>query len=375
MKIGILTLPLHTNYGGILQAYALMKVLSDMGHDVTLLDKERKNVGVSWKLPLLIIYRLIKKYVLKKHNVFILSEAKSKKEYPIISQYTQVFIERNISSRLLLPSLLSIKEEDFDAIVVGSDQIWRPKYYPEIENAFLAFTKGWNIKRIAYAPSFGTNNWEYTTTQTVKCGNLLKDFHAVSVREKSAISLCTSNFTVTPVHVLDPTMLLNKEDYLKVSNYEGRRNRGVLTYILDETVDTTRLVKEVSNVYDWPIFRTNSRTEDKSAPLNERIAPPVEEWINGFADADFVITDSFHACVFSILFNKPFLVFGNKSRGLARFSSLLSIFDLENRLVLSYDKTVLEKTKGEINWKKVNDILDFQRKKSLNFLTSALNLN
>ena len=82
-------------------------------------------------------------------------------------------------------------------------------------------------------------------------------------------------------------------------------------------------------------FCVNSRIEEWDAPIQECIQPPVEEWLRGFYDAEFVVTDSFHACVFSILFNKPFIVIGNEGRGIARFESLLKTFGLEERLVIT----------------------------------------
>ena len=99
--------------------------------------------------------------------------------------------------------------------------------------------------------------------------------------------------------------------------------------------------------------------------------PPVEKWLRGFYDAQYVITDSFHACVFSILYQKPFVVYGNKHRGMARFHSLLAIFGLEDRLVTTPEEA-LDVIARPIDWNYVNTQLTKWRKKSLNFLTSSL---
>ena len=118
-------------------------------------------------------------------------------------------------------------------------------------------------------------------------------------------------------------------------------------------------------------FYVNSKYNNAEAPLEERIQQPVEKWLRAFYDAEFVITDSFHACVFSLIFNKPFIVYGNKERGFARFESLLNLFGLEERLVCSPNdvKKTLEKN---IDWNRVNSIHKQMKEKSLSFLVKNL---
>lgn len=333
MKIGILTLPLHTNYGGILQAYALQTVLELMGHEVVVIDTPNLQPKPSL---FTLSKRVVKRLLGKRVGVF--SERYHNSTYPVISQYTQPFVDKYIH-RKIVNSPNELQEKDFDAIVVGSDQIWRPKYYGKIENAYLSFAKNWNIKRIAYAASFGTDDWEYTPRQTKVCAKLLKMFDAVSVRESSAVNLCKERFGVDAQHVLDPTMLLDKEDYIRLIEAANTpKSKGtLLNYILDETPEKRTLIEQIAKDKGLVPFRVNSRVENHNAPLEERIQPPVEQWLRGFYDAEFVVTDSFHACVFSILFGKPFVVVGNKERGMARFESLLEMFGLENRLICSVE--------------------------------------
>lgn len=230
--------------------------------------------------------------------------------------------------------------------------MWRPKYFGlnQIENAYLKFAEGWNIKRISYAASFGTNEWEYTTKQTTECGRLLRVFDAVSVREDSGVALCERYFHVKAQHVLDPTMLLRKEDYIKLFETANTpKSKGnLLCYILDETEEKRTLIKRVANDKRLIPFRVNSEVENQQASLSEQIQPPLELWLRGFYDAEFVITDSFHACVFSILFQKPFLVCGNKKRGLSRFVSLLTMLELKENIVNDINEYVYH----DIDWKK-----------------------
>lgn len=356
MRIGILTLPLHTNYGGILQAYALQTVLERMGHEVCLIEKRRKPLRLPlWKAPLVYGKRIAKNIV--GHPFPIFYEQKINKERHIVQQYTDKFINRYIKRRIV-EDYSDINETDFDAIVVGSDQVWRPKYFHEIEHAFLDFTEGWNIKRIAYAASFGTDEWEYSKWQTKKCKKLIKLFDIVSIREIFGIKLCREHFGVEAKQALDPTMLLTQEDYIRLlkntNTFESKGN--LLIYILDETSQKTDLINKIVKEEGLVPFNVNSKVGNPNVSLEERIQLPVEQWLRGFYDAKFVITDSFHACVFSILFNKPFLAICNVDRGLSRFLSLLSMFGLEKRMITkcSCDTKSLE----SIDWNKINIILN-----------------
>lgn len=376
MRIGILTLPLHTNYGGILQAYALQTVLERMGHEVVVFDTPNKAyLPPLWKLPLSMTKRVLLKGLGKVDRILI--EHHSNKTRPVIAQYIQPFIDKHIH-RKVIRKFTDLKSQDFNAIVVGSDQVWRAIYFPmwgekqNIENAYLSFTEGWNIKRISYAASFGTDDWEYTNEQTLRCKALLQMFDAISVRETNGINLCKKYFDVDSVHVLDPTLLLNEFDYsIFFQNANTPKSDGtLLNYILDETEESKMIISDVAKQKRLETFSVNNPYEhDESKPLSERIKPSVEKWLRGFYDAEFVVTDSFHACVFSILFKKQFVVIGNKTRGMSRIESLLKMFEIEDRLVTSNFNV---KTLTNIDYDNVYSLLTNMRKNSINFLQEAL---
>lgn len=375
MRIGILTLPLHTNYGGILQAYALQTVLEHMGHEVVVFGTPKEMHLPLWKAPLAYGKRLACKYIIGNKGVSIFYEKKHNREISIVRQYTDSFIAKYIHVKTI-KNFSELSGKDFDGIVVGSDQVWRPKYFTfffsaDMEEAYLKFASTCNIKRIAYAASFGTDEWEYSPKQTERCGELLRRFDGVSVREDSAVDLCKEHFGVQAEHVLDPTMLLAKEDYMKFfTDAKTPKSEGtLLCYILDETPEKLALVKRIADERNLVPFRVNSKVEDYSAPLSERIQPPVEEWLRGFYDAEFVVTDSFHACVFSILFEKQFVVVGNEKRGLSRFRSLLGMFGLEDRLLT--DGCPIDYLQ-EINFMEVYKLLTSNRENSIRFLQKHL---
>lgn len=373
MKIGVLTLPLHNNFGGILQAYALQKVLKDFGHNVVLIDKSRYvSLGPWYKKYPIYIKRSINKFIFGK-DIIVKADVEQNRVPKTIAKYTEPFVEKYIK-RGYTKDFSNIREQNFDVLIVGSDQVWRPKYFfSRIENAYLEFAKDWDVRRIAYAASFGTEEWEYTEEQTNNCAALLKKFNAVSVRESSAVQLCNDNFGIKAEHVLDPTMLLSKEDYIKLfKDYNTAQSDGNLfCYILDEGEEKKSIIDCAEKEKGLKPFYVNSRYEDLEAPLEERIQQPVEKWLRAFYDAKFVITDSFHACVFSIIFNKPFIVYGNKERGLARFKSLLSIFGLEERIVSTKEESI-KAISEPIDWERVNEVHRQWKEKSMSFLNNNL---
>ena len=369
MRIGILTLPLHTNYGGILQAYALQTVLERMGHEVVVFDTPRKRWNIPlWKKPLVYGKRFIKRYLLGDKSCVIFKEKKIEREYPIICQNTQTFIDKYIHLKKV-NSLYDLNPKDFDCIVVGSDQIWRPLYYSGIENAFLKFAEGWNIRRIAYAASFGTDKWEYTPKKTEECRRLMKLFNGVSVREESGVELCKQHFNVTAQHVLDPTMLLDAEDYISLFKKSNTpKSKGsLLCYILDETEEKQQIINHIAKEKGLIPFKINNG-KNNQASIKERIKPSVEQWLRGFYDAEFIVTDSFHACVFSILFKKQFIVIGNKERGMARFISLLGMLGLESRLVDFKSYSSIE----SINYSWIVERISTYKKESIAFISNTI---
>ena len=133
------------------------------------------------------------------------------------------------------------------------------------------------------------------------------------------------------------------------------------------------MLDKVKQILGGEVYRLNKQTEDcKIKPL-DRIALPVEAWFKAFDDAKFVITDSFHACVFSIIFHKPFIVLLNKHRGFSRIKSLLRIFKLENRIVFN-SSDILNIDYNGFDWDEIDKIMKKWQDKSLSFLSNALNL-
>lgn len=375
MKVGILTLPLHTNYGGILQAYALQTTLERMGHEVVVFQTYYNGSQMIpfYKYPIIIVKRLLYKCFVN-HKAIVFREKKMRREAPVLRANTELFIKRYIHT-CTINSLRDISPQNYDAIIVGSDQIWRPEYVrrmwkTDIRDAFLNFTSGWNIKRVVYAASFGVDEWLLTKEETEDCKYLAQYFDAVSVREVSGIRNCLSFLGINAKQMLDPTMLLTKDDYIKfISEPQNTQNSRVLfSYMLDETPEKKELVKRVAGYKKMRISQIIIN-HNINIPVEERIIPPVDEWLSCIYHASMVVTDSFHGCVFSMIFEKPFIVIGNQKRGNSRFLSLLKLFHLENCLI---DETCLNNINTTSINKNVLEKVVFQRRKSLQFLERAL---
>ena len=379
MRIAILTLPLNTNYGGIMQAYALQTMLEKMGHEVTVLHHVVPPLEVPlWWWPLRYAKRLVKK-ILIDHHVLVFRERRAKQELPVLTQHLRKFIDTQLRLRTL-ERLTDIKAGEYDAIVVGSDQVWRPRYFKHmwespIRGAFLDFARTWDIRRIAYAASFGVDNWEYDEVETADCARLSRLFDAVSVREQSGVRLCEDHLSVKATHVLDPTMLLTKEDYERLIPQEDEngssKEKYLFAYILDSTREKKALIARMAKERKLTVRRMQVKLACDSRPIERRISPSVGAWLRGFRDASMVVTDSFHACVFSILFHKPFIALGNEGRGMSRFLSLLSMLGLQDRLLLSPRNPL---PKLSIDYEEVDTRLKELREVAFKFLRNGLAL-
>lgn len=262
--------------------------------------------------------------------------------------------------------------------IVGSDQVWRGIYAREMRDLplfFLSFTSQKQRNRsFAYAASFGSDEWEGTPEETAECARLLKDFKAVSVREHSGIRICREVFGVDAVQMPDPALLLDQEDYTRLIHrwWTLRLPQPCMAvYLLDETEEKkqlTQAVAEHAGLYPQQL------TAHGDAPrAMDRIPLSVPQWLRCIRDAECVLTDSFHGCVFAIIFNKPFVCLGNEERGSARFDSLLGTFGLQDRLLNNPTaEQVTECMNIPIDWERVNSIRSSEKQRALQFLKKNL---
>ena len=316
MNIAIVTLPLTNNYGGLLQNFAMQQILRKLGHNTITIDIKAKSNTPLWLffcswIKTILLYFIPRKR--RKFAKFVLYYHRKKWSADFMSSFvktTQMF--KRLEKKIIL-------DYRIDGIVVGSDQVWRPKYNCRLEDMFLKFAERIPIKRVAYAASFGVDRWEYTFKQSCACSRLAKKFDAVSVREESGVKLCKEHLGVCASWVLDPTLILAKEDYLQIcKNVPICKEKYLAVYVLDEN-------EQVTASYEREAEKRGLTIKKFYADSESTLTLPM--WLSMFRDASFVVTDSFHGTVFSIIFGKEFKCIYNESRGAARFESLLKLYN------------------------------------------------
>lgn len=378
MKIGVLTHPFFGNYGGMLQAYAMVTVLRSMGHDAFNLVflpprppsflkhpirnlRMKLNIGTRLRC-LLLMLRPENGTAAPKGGAALRNGQRFQRQY-----MPCIWIGDNPAAQLA--------ESGIETVVVGSDQVWRGGYARSQKSLpffFLEFaTEAVRRRSIAYAASFGTDTWEGNEQETEVCRKLLQDFKAVSVRESSGVDVCRSFFDRAALHVADPTLLLQSSDYQALIDDEKGKSPDtpfISTYLLDSHSEASSAIARILNL---PI---QSLKDNPQAPhRRDRFPLRVGQWLRFIRDCECLITDSFHGCVFAIIFNKPFICLGNENRGSARFDSLLGTFDLKERLVTNPSTEQLQQLiRTPINWEKVNHIRNAEKERAIAFLKDNL---
>ena len=374
MKIGILTHPLDNNYGCLLQAYALQKTIKSMGHEVVTINRF-SNPKVAFLAQFKNWAKRIASYYIKGNNVRLCWNPNLTMDMKrVLFSQTQKFVDRNITNTgIVFPSDLERidKEYQFDAYVVGSDQVWLPNFSL---NCFLDFVHRDNVKRIFYAASTGSTSFADIPSIAMKCKNLSRKFSGISVREDSLLPVVKKALGRDAIQVLDPTLLLDAKDYLAACIEKEDDSPIIFTYILDKTYDKQVLVGKVQKELQLPIVAGSVEKDyerGKNMDINKCIYPSVDHWILNMARAKFVVTDSFHGTCMAITFRKPFVVVGNKARGLNRFLSLLSLFNLENRMIT--DSTQLSPSfYSQLDNKYISELLKKKRTEAIDFIKKYL---
>lgn len=362
-KVGIITLPLKGNYGGVLQAFALLTFLKNEGFDAYLVDRQwdaREKKTMIYYIQKFIFHNIIRRKVMN-------------------------FCEEWINPKTLKidtqEKMKTLNKQGFDAFVVGSDQVWRLEHIGGVKNNyFLDFIDNPKVKKLAYAASFGKDSVDGTSEKIAEVSKLLQQFNAISVRENSGLSICRDVFNIDNVeHVVDPVLLVDSSVFLPIINKNDKPlSQKVIVYVLDKKAENLEIISKVSSKLNLEVQSINYKKDpalllkNKALDIHNYIYPSVPNWLKGFRDAEFVVTDSFHGMMFSVAFKKQFIVIGNERRGLARFSSFLEKMGLLNRLITSTNKYNERMVDDKIDYNEVYKILEKEKSKSRKFLLDSL---
>lgn len=395
-RVGLLTLPLHTNYGGIVQAVAMYRLLShELGCEVVFLERvaavgskswlKRALIGGTLRLPFLFALRAQLRQAAQGQGWLarVLAPSSAQRAFRKLdriirtrrSREHQPFIARAIPRRSgaltsTAQMAAAITRFGLDTLVVGSDQVWRLGYHPPgaEQDFFFGFAPDPGIRKIAYAASFGLGEWTYPEhlRQTQAA---LGRFHAVGVREASGVQICSERLgRPDAVHVLDPTMVVDPACYAQLAAPPAPRTAPTLmSYVLDDDPQRQAIGDELLQALGRDFRHRALKLDIGWATLD------VPGWLRAFMDADFVLTDSFHGVVFSIIFRKNFIAIVNRDRGADRFTSLLGQLGLLERLVAPSERErVGALARQPIDYERVTARLEALRAHSLAFLRAAL---
>lgn len=355
-RVGLLTLPLSNNYGGIVQMIALTEVLRQEGCAPVLIDKRAR-------------FRTAREHVLSLLGKIPGQNLRGARGRALVAQKHRAYFDSVIAERTApVWTGRDIDRElarmGISTVVVGSDQVWRLGYQKDASelNYFLEFGPP-GLRRVSYAASFGHGQWP-ASDQTQAITDRLARFDAVSVREQSGQTICRDVFNRDDAElVLDPTLLLDPEHYLSLPSVKTKPS-GVLAYVLDRKDEARRLSDDIA------ARRGNIPVRVLSPSANDYVS--IADWLSEFASAEFVVTDSFHGTIFSILFRKPFLTLLNSRRGLDRFTTLFDAFGLAGRGLTDWQGEVPEALSEDPDFDAIAPELEARRAASRAFLKAAL---
>ena len=351
-KIGILTFHRSFSYGAHLQAFAMQKLLTKLRYDAEFIDL---------KIPSLY------KPNNKKH-----SQDLYKKFQSFVSQNLKVtpidYSKDNISDFYAV---------DYSAVIVGSDQVWNPEIVPDYMDEFLLRFVPDSVKKIAYAASFGLSNLSYSDTKKINFPSRINRFYAIGIREKSGQQICKKLLPgKETVHVLDPTLLIGKDEFKKIASTNYQSADSILTFFLEKSKMQTVLADEFKKVFgcDYKMIKNKVRMFDKKQNLILR--PTINSWLAEFKNAKFILTDSYHGVLFSMIFKKQFAVtcFG-KYNQFTRISDLLEMLNIKDRIIniqADLPSQVKRIAENKIDYHEVYPLITRFGKRSLDFLKQSL---
>ena len=346
--------------------FLLQKALRDMGHEVTTLRFMPVYAQTSSKLELYWITFL--RFLLKLKGNPNINKYNPEKEWDFFRQFNsklEAFICENIRCLDVKTPLKYDALPRFDAFIVGSDQIWRPCLSPCLPHFYLDFLGEAHVRRISYAASFGSDIWEAPEEMTNNLSTLAARFDRISIREHSGVELCRKHLGVEAELMPDPTVLLTRDDYMALCEKPSEPELDqpyIAVYLIDSQDDQNKLIVKFAKEHQLPIVRIGNFNWEKGSD-------PMESWISGITRARYVITDSFHGTVFSLLFGKDFITFNNGWRGADRFHTLLGYFGLSDRLIRA-DK-ITEIVIPPLDQEAVSRQLALLRQSGISFLTEV----
>jgi len=357
MKAGILTFHRAANYGAVLQAYALHAAITKLGIDCEFVDYECEYLhkthsplkffyvkGLKMKLMQLVFFptKLRKRLLF---NKFIYGKLKLGNTRYIGEK--QISADKSVSKA-------------YDRFIVGSDQVWNPRLTRLDSVYFLSFVDD-SFRKASYAASFGVSNIYDEVSEFM--ATHLSSFENIAVREKRGAELINSLTDKDAMVVLDPTLLLTADEWRNFCE-KPAQSKYIVLYTVDKSQPLVDFAVELSKETGMQVLFINDALR-RSSHVKYMSKTTPEEWVGLFANADYVVTNSFHGLAFALNFNKDMCI-GLSTEKVNHNSRLTSLLDT---LGISYsEKEAVNVLKDKVNWDDINKNLTAEREKSIAFL-------
>lgn len=355
-KIGTINFHRAINYGAVLQAYALNESIKKLGGNPVTLDYKNPHIEKLYD-PNNINYKNFKGFISS-----LLTYNRKKKKKQAFERFREKYLTSYNAN-----NLETLETANFKCFITGSDQVWNYNMTQFDKAYFLDFVTD-SSKKNSYAASFGFECIPDEYLEEYK--KLLENFNNISVREEQGAVIINDLLGRQVESVLDPTMLLSLDDWSNISQIHKNQEDYILIYTL---ATSQTLFDFAANL----AHKTNCKIIYISDALRKRIKATYaigvspEEFLGLFKDAKYIITNSFHGTAFSINFNKPFFVEMLPPPAIvnSRLENILDIFDLRSRKIINGNSDNIFK---DIDYTAVNEKLEIERQKSLDFLKRIL---
>lgn len=372
MKIKTITCQHVYNYGASLQAYALQSYLMSMGHEVEIIDYRLPNHN-RYELfsisPNGKIYPLLKKipllrYVLSpiQHRWMLRTWGRKKS----FDTFDRMYLNLTRTYRTIYE--LRQNPPEADIYIAGSDQIWNPTYLNGTDLGYYLDFGQDSVKRVSYAASFGVDKISKQHQEFIS--HELKKFNLVSVREIEGVNIL-NDLGIHAELCVDPVFLLNASEWKNRLNIKENLKDYILLYDFshdDENI--MNYTKKLSELTNCKIISLNDYSNATYADYQVNNAGPIE-FLSYILNARFVISNSFHATAFSVIFHKKFVVYPlRKQKNSSRMTSLLQMSNLMERYMLKEDFDI----DSEINWQEVDKLLNDRINNSKSYIRKILDL-
>ncbi len=366
MKVALITLHRIVNFGSVLQAYATQKILENLGQKVEIIDYIDERMTMLGMLKRL----KTKKKILKNPIVCLFAQLVMLPSYLKRFHVFGGFLKRHIN--LTVTKYHSFEEIQnnvpvADCYCTGSDQVWNSEWNEKIDKVFFLGFVPKNKPCFAYAASFGKKkleNWEIPETRA-----LLQKYFAISCRENAGTEILAS-LGISSEQVLDPTLLLNSDDWKKVASKRFANQKYVFVYNLNRSTRIDEVASQLSKEKNIPIYTVSyCYHEVFSRKGKVFVCPEVEDFLSLIANADTVVTDSFHATAFSVNFGRNLYVVYPENFS-SRLSSIIELLGLNHRVV--YENGERDINRLPIDYTLVQQRLNHERQKSISFLERCI---